>query len=216
VLIGFEFALFANTVVESAESLGEFEVDLGGGFTEGDGLLEFVPGWLPLSQEDEGDAKVVVEVVVIWLECEGLFEMGAGVGVISVGALDNSVKVKDLRIMGAQCEQFGTEGTCIVDVAAGDLRTVELELAIGVAGVIGESLAKELDGVLIAVLVGEDGGKRQGQGQGFWGEFEASRKGLTGLIGVVEKSVGTSEVESEGFCAGRGVEECDYGSVVLA
>jgi hypothetical protein len=139
-------------VGETAQSFGELKVHLRRRLSQGDGLEEFVPGLLPLALEDQGNAEIVMKVVVLGLECDSFFEMGAGVGIAPVGPLDNAIEVKDLGVMRAPGEKLGTEWAGIVDVVAYDLGTVELELGVRIGGVVDEGLAEELDGIFKAVL----------------------------------------------------------------
>ncbi len=151
-LIGLNLMLRSLAVGETAQSFGELKVHLRRRLSQGDGLEEFVPGLLPLALEDQGNAEIVMKVVVLGLECDSFFEMGAGVGIAPVGPLDNAIEVKDLGVMRAPGEKLGTEWAGIVDVVAYDLGTVELELGVRIGGVVDEGLAEELDGIFKAVL----------------------------------------------------------------
>jgi hypothetical protein len=107
---------------------------------------------LPLAEEDEGDAEVVVKVVVVGAELDGLLEMDTRLGVVTVGPLEDTVEVEDIRIMRALGEQLWAKRTGVVDVEAGNQGSEEEEFDVLVAGVVNEGLAEELDGVVIAEL----------------------------------------------------------------
>jgi hypothetical protein len=134
------------------------------GLAECDGLLELVNGMLPLVLENEEDAEVIVDVVVTGLKRDGLFEMGACMGIVLVDPLDNTVEEEDLGVVGMLGEEFGAEGASFVNVVAHDKSAEELEFEALIAGVVGEGPVEELDSVFIAVLVNFGRGERLDKG----------------------------------------------------
>jgi hypothetical protein len=191
-------------------------VDLGDRLAESHGFFEFVPGFLPLAEEDEGDAEVVVKVVVVGAELDGLLEMDTRLGVVTVGPLEDTVEVEDIRIMRALGEQLWAKRTGVVDVEAGNQGSEEEEFDVLVAGVVNEGLAEELDGVVIAELATKHCSECFGEKRRFWIGLEAFFEHLVGLFGVIEKAIGTGEVDGELFGPRSGIEERDDTTVVFA
>jgi hypothetical protein len=192
------------------------KVDLWKGLAECDGLLELVLGKLPLALEDQEDAEVVVNIVIVGLEGDGFFKMSAGVDIILVDPLNNGVEIEDFRIVRVLGEQFGAERARFVNVVAHDLSAEELELNVRIAGVVDEGLAEDLDCLFKTLHVDLGHSERSSKGKRLGSELEAVGKNLVGLLGVVEKTVCAGKVEGERLCAWSGVEELDDAKVVLA
>jgi hypothetical protein len=116
--------------------------------------LELVNRVLPLTLEDQKDAEIVVNVVIIWLERDSFFEVGASVWVVFIDAFDNAVEVENLGVVGTLGKQLGAEWASFVNVVAHDESAKELEFGVQIAGVVDKRLIEELDGVFKAMLAG--------------------------------------------------------------
>ena len=119
------------------------------------------------------------------VERGGLFKMSAGVWIVLVDPLDNTIEVESLSVVGALSEKFWSERARFVDVVAHDEGAKELKFDALIVRVVNKSLVEVPDGVFILTFVDMRRGERLNKQKRLGREFEAIYEGLFGLIGVV-------------------------------